>query len=283
MADLANIGFRADTSELSEAKASMEALVPAAGKASGAIDKLATSTDSAATSAAKGATANNNLRAATVAETGALTQAASAANRAASANDNLTTSAVRAGAAAKGLGSQVGVISAQFSDIAVQLAGGQSPFQIAMQQGMQLVGIFGNQGLGAVVRGLGSAFLSLLSPLNLLTIATIALSGYAVQYFTELFNSGETAKTSLADQEALIRSVATAWGDSVPVLQQYVDQLERAKNVADLKAFQDQENLKTASYFIKSFEIFLTNWSARKMLLILKRSRIKKISKLLMK
>lgn len=233
MADIANIGFRADTSELSDAKASMEALAPAAAKADAAVEKLAGATDNAAAAAARGTTANNNLRAATVAETGALTQAAAAANRAASANDNLSASAGKAGTAVRGLQGQVGNISAQFGDIAVQLAGGQSPFQIALQQGLQLTGIFGGQGLGAVVRGLGGAFMSLLSPMSLITVATIALGGYALQYFMDLVNGGEQAKLSLADQDKLIRNISSSWGEAVPAIQAYVAELDRAAQAAD--------------------------------------------------
>lgn len=125
-------------------------------------------------------------------------------------------------------------LAAQFNDIGVQLSGGQSPFLIALQQGSQIGQVLGPMGAGGAVRSLGAAFLSLLSPVNLATIGLIAVGGAAVQYFSGLLSDGEDAATVLEKQSELISSVAARWGDAVPALKDYVDQLERAKDQSDL-------------------------------------------------
>lgn len=96
--------------------------------------------------------------------------------------------------AASGMSFQTGNIAAQFQDIGVQLAGGQSPFLIALQQGTQLNGVFTQMGgsVRGVASGLGSALMSLVSPLSLITIGAIAAGGALVQW---LMSSGEKAVT----------------------------------------------------------------------------------------
>lgn len=85
---------------------------------------------------------------------------------------------------ANGMAAQTGNIAAQFQDIGVQLAGGQSPFLIALQQGTQLNGVFSQMGGGirGVAAGLKGAFMSLVSPLSLITIGAIAAGGALVQW-----------------------------------------------------------------------------------------------------
>ncbi|MBB4277024.1 phage tail length tape measure family protein [Rhizobium mongolense] len=125
-------------------------------------------------------------------------------------------------------------LAAQFNDIGVQLQSGTSPFTVALQQGTQIGQVLGPLGAGGAVRALGGAFLSLLSPVNLATIGLIAVGGAAFQYFSSLYEDGDKAAEALKEQNELIASVATAWGDAVPALRDYVDQLERAKEQSDL-------------------------------------------------
>jgi len=163
------------------------------------------------------------------------------------ANDNIGKGATKAfGAYSKGaqsaaapvrnLGGHTANLASQLNDISVQLAGGQSPFQIMLQQGTQIGQIA--QQAGGGLRGLGSllvgAFQSVLSPVNLLTFAVIGLGGYAVKYFADVVSGGETANATIEEQTKLIESVAKTWGDAVPALQAYVDTLATAKDAADL-------------------------------------------------
>ena len=118
---------------------------------------------------------------------------------------------------ASGMSAQTGNIAAQVQDIGVQLAGGQSPFLIALQQGTQLTGVFTQMGGGIRTVGpaLAAAFSSLLNPLSLATIGVIAFGGAIFQWFT---GSQEKAKSL----EEAIGEVSTAVGD----LQRITDLLD---------------------------------------------------------
>ena len=103
--------------------------------------------------------------------------------------------------------SGVANLTSQFNDIGVMLAAGQNPLQLAIQQGTQITQVFGNMGAGAAVRGLGQALLSMVSPLNLITIGGIAAGAALVQW---LFQSGEEVKT-LEDQMDELSSAVTSY------------------------------------------------------------------------
>ncbi|MFN7883582.1 MAG: phage tail length tape measure family protein, partial [bacterium] len=128
---------------------------------------------------------------------------------------------------AKGMSAQTGNIAAQFQDIGVQLAGGQSPFLIALQQGTQLTGVFNQMGGG--IRQVGpaliGAFSSLLNPLSLATIGVIAFGGAIFQWFT---GSEEKAKSL----EEAVGDVSSAVSD----LQRITDLLDQT----DLTGIREQ-------------------------------------------
>ncbi len=67
-----------------------------------------------------------------------------------------------------------------------------------------------------------------------LGIAAGAAAGAALSYYSTLINSGEDAEQTLAAQADLIQNVAESWGDAVPALTDYVNQLKEAKRVSDL-------------------------------------------------
>ncbi len=129
---------------------------------------------------------------------------------------------------------QTANLAAQLNDIGVQLAGGQSPFQIALQQGTQITQALGETGAKGAVGALAGAFTSMLNPVSLATIAIIALGGTAVQYFASVLSDGAKSEETLKQQADLIAAVAQQWGDAVPALKAYVDELDRAKASADL-------------------------------------------------
>lgn len=86
----------------------------------------------------------------------------------------------------------------QLNDIAMMVMMGQSPFMTALQQGSQIGPMFADmsargQSAGTVLRG---AFLSLLNPASLATMAVIAFGGLAVQAFM----SASTGAKSFEDQ-----------------------------------------------------------------------------------
>lgn len=246
MADIAQIAFRADTSELREAKASLEALGPAANKAETAIENAEKATGLYVDTQGRLRQANGQFATQAQKVAAGYDSVSTSAGRAAAANNNYSGSANRAAAANNNLAGQTGNIAAQFNDIGVQLAGGTSPFLIALQQGTQLNQIFGGQGLGAILRGLGGAFVSLLNPVSLLTIAVITLGGTAVQWFLEWVTASDEVNLNLDEQRQLISAVAEEWGAAFPAIQAYNNELERQKQIQDLIAagqIVNQQNL----------------------------------------
>jgi hypothetical protein len=141
-----------------------------------------------------------------------------------------------AGNAVKNTSGYTANLASQLNDIGVQLAGGQSPFLIMIQQGTQISQLF--QQTGGNIKSFGSlltgAITSALNPFSLLTFAIIGLGGAAVQYFASVMSGGEDANKVIEEQAKLIQNVAKTWGDAVPALQAYVDALASAKDAAEL-------------------------------------------------
>lgn len=172
---------------------------------------------------------------------GGIDKAAAGAFNGVAANGNRAFGAASNGArkferAMNGSRLQTANLAAQLNDIGVQLAGGQSPFLIALQQGTQINQVLGQGGARAAVGALAGAFTSLINPVSLATIAIIGLGGAAVQYFTSLFADSEEGAKALEKQAQLIRNVAKEWGDAVPALRDYVAELDNIKKLEDLQA-----------------------------------------------
>ncbi|SFJ37189.1 phage tail length tape measure family protein, partial [Albimonas pacifica] len=89
------------------------------------------------------------------------------------------------GVASNAGAAQLGNLAAQFNDIGVMLAAGQSPLQLALQQGTQISQVLGPMGAGGAVRALGAAFLSVLNPVSLITIGTIAAGAAMFSWLRE--------------------------------------------------------------------------------------------------
>ncbi|WP_107327184.1 phage tail length tape measure family protein [Agrobacterium pusense] len=147
-------------------------------------------------------------------------------------------------------------IAAQFQDIGVTTAMGMSPIQIALQQGTQLSAVFNDlkrdgQSVGATLAG---AFASVVSPISLVTIGVIAAGAAAFQYFSTVMTEGDKSAEVLKEQAALISAVAERWGDAVPALRDYADQLKRAQDNADLKKGAEIVNTNTLADVRKDIE-----------------------------
>lgn len=116
---------------------------------------------------------------------------------------------------------QTANIAAQFQDIAVTSAMGMSPIQIALQQGTQLSAVFNEMGKGRdVIRGIGAAFASIISPVSLVTIGVIAAGAALAQYII----SGSKAKDLTAVFQEHAESIATvkaAYGDFGTFIQSF--------------------------------------------------------------
>ncbi|MDH6265540.1 hypothetical protein M2360_000930 [Rhizobium sp. SG_E_25_P2] len=129
-----------------------------------------------------------------------------------------------------------GSLTAQFQDIAVQLAGGQSPFLIALQQGTQVTQAFGNSGVRGAIAGVGGALLGLINPVSLVTLGLIAAGGAALQYFMSSENGGAQTEDSLRRQGQLIDDVVQKYGDALPKLRAYREEQARAVEASNLTA-----------------------------------------------
>lgn len=150
--------------------------------------------------------------------------------------DGMAAGATKAAGAVKNTSFATSNMAAQLNDVAVSLAGGQSPFTVMLQQGTQITQLF-NQ-TGGSIRGFGQilagAVTQVLNPFSLLTFAIIGVGGYALQYFMDVVKGGQESNDVIEEQQKLINSVAQTWGDAVPALQAYVEQLQQAKDTADL-------------------------------------------------
>jgi hypothetical protein len=128
-------------------------------------------------------------------------------------------------------------IAAQFQDIGVSAAGGMSPLQIALQQGTQLSAVFNDlkrdgAGLGSA---LSSAFMSVISPMSLVTIGIVAAGAAAIQYFSSIDWGGEKSEEVLKKEAELIDAVTQKWGEALPALKAYNDERNKVASGKDIK------------------------------------------------
>ncbi|MCO6050835.1 phage tail length tape measure family protein [Mesorhizobium sp. RP14(2022)] len=99
-------------------------------------------------------------------------------------------------------------IAAQFQDVAVTAAMGMNAMQIGLQQGTQLAGVL--MTMERPIQGLGEAFLALLSPVSIATIAFTALLALGLQ-MVEWPKAASAAVNFLADSlEAIAPYAAVA-------------------------------------------------------------------------
>ena len=126
------------------------------------------------------------------------------------ASDKLNTHLGTTGNRAKKYGTEVARarqhtanLAAQFNDIGVMMAAGQSPFILAMQQGTQINQVFQSMGnnMRDVSRSMVAALKSIISPMSLLTIGVIAGAAALVQWGVAWFNAGKAAETALGGIE----------------------------------------------------------------------------------
>ncbi|WP_375599380.1 phage tail length tape measure family protein [Devosia sp. Naph2] len=151
----------------------------------------------------------------------------------------LQASGARAAATMNATAFATGNVAAQLNDIGVMMASGQSPLILAIQQGTQLNQIFSGLSGPQVLGALKTAFLSLINPISLVTIGTIAAGAALFQYVTSLNTDGRESTEVIKEQNDLIRRVAENWGDAVPSLKAYVDELDRAAETDELRKATD--------------------------------------------
>jgi len=85
-------------------------------------------------------------------------------------------------------------LGAQFNDIGVMLAAGQSPLMLAVQQGTQINQVMAQMGGGkTALRGLAAGFMSVVNPMSLATIGIIAGGAALIQWGMSAVSAGEEA------------------------------------------------------------------------------------------
>ena len=116
-----------------------------------------------------------------------------------------------ASSTARGLGDankfaagSVSNLTAQFNDIGVMLAAGQNPLQLAIQQGTQITQVFGNAGAAQAGMMLKQALVSMISPLNLITIGGIAAGAALIQWLSSGADEAADLSKAISDIEQKI-------------------------------------------------------------------------------
>lgn len=138
------------------------------------------------------------------------------------------TSTASFGMSAAATANAMRMIPAQMTDIATQLAGGQSPFMILMQQGGQLKDMFG--GVGPALRATGSYIAGIVNPV---TLAVAALGGLVFAYQmgakeSERFNASLIMTGGFAGQTAGgLSTMAKSISDTVGTTSKAADALNQ--------------------------------------------------------
>lgn len=139
-------------------------------------------------------------------------------------------------------GFQTANIAAQFQDIAVTSAMGMSPIQIALQQGTQLSAVFNEMGKGkAVLEGIKSAFLSIVSPVSLVTIGVIAAGAALFQYISTMKSDLPTVDEAMERHSKLIQQISERWPGAAEGMQRYLQEstaVMQASARENVKVFQ---------------------------------------------
>jgi hypothetical protein len=214
----------ADTTGLKPVEPMLKGIEKQAAKTEVATRKLGRSSETELTKGAKGAQA---LDASTKKLDASTKAAASAQNQMAAATARATAATVAHSHAARGSAMQIGNIAAQFNDIGVMMAAGQNPIQLALQQGTQLGQVFNQMGGGTqVLKGLGAAFMSVISPVNLVTIGVIAGGAALVNWLTSSEDAAD-ATERLDDAMSMLAESTDAYLASSQLVRTSVEELTK--------------------------------------------------------
>lgn len=162
--------------------------------------------------------------------TGAFELQTTAVHRLAVANDNLAASSE----SARG---NTANIAAQFQDIGVTAAMGMNPVMIALQQGTQLSAVLNT--MQNPIRGLATAFLSIINPVSLLTIGFVALGAVAIQWFMGAKSEAEEAGDALQAHNEWLTTILKGYDSAQEASKRYREEAEKlpeASVASDLAA-----------------------------------------------
>jgi hypothetical protein len=136
---------------------------------------------------------------------------------------------VQLGTATRVTGGHTANLTAQFNDIGVMMASGQSPLILAMQQGTQISQVFQSMGGDAksAFAGIKAGLLSMVSPMAILTIGTIAGAAALFQWATRADEADEAAE-ALTERLDKAREASVSLRESLRGLRLGIDVNELA-------------------------------------------------------
>lgn len=164
----------------------------------------------------------------------------------------------------------LGNLVANFNDIGVMLAAGQNPLQLAIQQGTQITQVIGPMGAAGAARALGGAFLTMLSPINLVTLGVIGFGAAAIQWLSGSSEEVVTLEKRITDLQSAIDALDKAnkrasmsatemrkeFGAATPEMRQALIDLA---NIAKVDAF---EKLRASAGAMREEVLGRSFWSA---------------------
>lgn len=164
----------------------------------------------------------------------------------------------------------LGNLVANFNDIGVMMAAGQNPLQLAIQQGTQITQVIGPMGAAGAARALGGAFLTMLSPINLVTLGVIGFGAAAIQWLSGSSEEVVTLEKRITDLQSAIDALDKAnkrasmsatemrkeFGAATPEMRQALIDLA---NIAKVDAF---EKLRASAGAMREEVLGRSFWSA---------------------
>ena len=123
----------------------------------------------------------------------------------------------------------VGNLAAQFQDIGVTAAAGMNPLIIALQQGTQISAVLNQSVASGVspVKALGSAFLSVVNPVSLATIALVALGAAAIQALSSIIPATEDANEAIKKHREELEGIVSGYEAAEDAVEDYFTIAER--------------------------------------------------------
>lgn len=117
----------------------------------------------------------------------------------------------------------MGNLVAQGNDVITMLIAGQDPMQLAIQQGTQINQVWGQMGVSGTgaFKAIGGALMSMLSPINLITIGSIAAAGAMVGWFT----SGSEEAATFQDQMDALETAMSTYSEAADAAEVSTDDL----------------------------------------------------------
>lgn len=139
-------------------------------------------------------------------------------------------------------------LAAQFNDIGVMLASGQNPLLLALQQGTQVAQTLGPMGAAGAAKALGAAFLSVISPLNLITIGTIALGAAAVQWLMGLNKEAPSTEEALKRHSEWLQKILEGYEGAAAAASKAAEESRKLPQTAVVSDLGAQLTADTRSY-----------------------------------